>query len=316
MTSSTDPPRRSLLPPVVIVALSLVVAVLAGVAAERYSGLEGHSVFILAIVAALLAFELGETYHKFLFSEEIRLLQEAQEKVVEGQASLQNSLEIIILNNKTAQTFQAVSSGDWHGDFAHIAKRVPEVDSCWTASSCERDLLQWKRAELLSMVRRDVDSLADGDMFIDQSEKELLTNSDFLRDLAQNQLRAVSYQDEEFWKSDSGRTFLLDHKTRIEAGVSIERIFIIDQSKQSTISALIEDQKRVGVKVRVAYIHEIARNTECIQDFVLYDRGYVRHAALRHFSTMDKVATLSKRQAVLTRFENHYQVLLRVSHAA
>ena len=122
--------------------------------------------------------------------------------------------------------------------------------------------------------------------------------------------------DEEFWATDAGKAFLAIHSAAIVRRVDLERIFIIERSREDELKPVFAIQKRIGISARVVFKDQLSRHAESVQDFVIYDDQYVRFAKLKDHPTnaIDKVATLSKNPATIERFSNHYRVLHSHSH--
>ena len=311
ISNRRETPKPRVWPLVVLAVFSFAVAIGIGVLGEHYPSVEKHSTFILAVVAALLAFELGELHNRYSVSEQLIRIQDGQ------QATLEN-IERLRASSEAAAIFSSFANPGWNEYLPRMAGLAHTIDSAWSATAIEGQLLNWKRSSVLSTAFSSFETLADGDLVIDDPAKELITNLEFLHQLCKHRLRAVSYQDEGFWNSDAGEDFLRGHATAIGNHVSIERIFIVARGAEQQINAILHKQKSVGISVRIAYKEAlVAKHSDCIEDFVLYDDAYVRFGRLRNFavSSLDKDATLSKNDNTVNQFANRYQVLKSVSHA-
>jgi hypothetical protein len=303
-------------PPVVAGIISLAIAVAAGFLAERYPDVGKHSIIILSIVGALLTFQIAELHHRYSLSKELSTIGEEQSTLTDTQENLLREIDSIRKGNEVARVFEPLRAIGWREQVDALAAIAPIVDHRWAHSRQEASLLEWKRTEIFNAMLDGLRSLADGDLLIESPEKELITNGEFLATLCRRTFRAVSYQDEEFWATDAGKAFLAIHSAAIVRRVDLERIFIIERSREDELKPVFAIQKRIGISARVVFKDQLSRHAESVQDFVIYDDQYVRFAKLKDHPTnaIDKVATLSKNPATIERFSNHYRVLHSHSH--
>lgn len=303
-------------PPVVAGIISLAIAVTVGFLGEKYLDLEKHAIIILSIVAALLTFQIAELHHRYSLSKELSTIGDEQRSLTDTQKNLLREIDSIKKDNEVARAFEPLRAIGWRDQVDALAAIAPSVDHRWAHSLEEGALLKWKRTDIFNAMLDSLKSLADGDLLIESPEKELITNGEFLATLSRRTFRAVSYQDEEFWATDAGKAFLAIHSAAIARHVDLERIFIVERSREDELKPVFAIQKRIGISVRVVFKDQLSRHAESVQDFVVYDDRYVRFAKLKDRPTnaIDKVATLSKNPATVERFSNHYRVLHSHSH--
>ncbi len=135
--------------------------------------------------------------------------------------------------------------------------------------------------------------IACGEVRIDSTCRELTTNKEFLLTLPSHLVRAVSYQDEEFWTTNEGTDFLRAHEEAIANGREIHRIFVLKQDNASRQRATISKQMDTGIKCYIVIEENLS--AEYHEDFVVYDDKYARVGKLisEEVTCERKVATLT-----------------------
>ena len=152
-------------------------------------------------------------------------------------------------------------------------------------------------------------TLCQGRINIDKEWRELTSNTDFLLQLPERSVRAVSYQDEEFWDEPEGVKFLNAHKKVLDERVQVARIFILPESHLDGQRELI--MRQVGLGISCYIIMEEKLDQQFREDFVLYDDCYVRFAQLvAHTATNTlKHATLTRESDKLREYVDKYEYL-------
>ncbi len=134
------------------------------------------------------------------------------------------------------------------------------------------------------MIWRD---LVTGKLTID-AERELSFNRDALS-ICKRKLRAVSYQDDAFWKSAEGIKFLQAHQPLVNGKCEVVRLFLLEGSRPTEEQiSMMKKQESLGINVLVVPSH--STDADDMLDFVLYDDVAVRRA---------EAATGLKKRAVL-----------------
>lgn len=168
-----------------------------------------------------------------------------------------------------------------------------------------------KLESLYTSVAKDFVELSEGKIIIHNPDRELTLITEAM-DLAERNICAVSYQDEEFWNNPHGEDYLKKHKELIdnqENKIKITRIFIprlaeIWTEKQVKI---IEQQSDIGIETFILPIH-LTEPKDC-EDFVLYDDKFVRYAKIIGNSATLKRATLSCNPEEVAEYINKYKNL-------
>ena len=122
--------------------------------------------------------------------------------------------------------------------------------------------------------------LASGVLAIDTPNAELKSNFDFIKFIPKHNVRAISYFDEHFWTSSSGKNFLEYNRRAIQDGISIERIFVLRQEIDQNMRNIMTEQVAIGVLVYFVSATSLAQQAGEPEDFVIYDNIAVRAAQL------------------------------------
>lgn len=149
--------------------------------------------------------------------------------------------------------------------------------------------------------------LADGKLLIDPF-RELSFNRDALA-ICKSALRAASWQDEPYWSTPEGRTFLEASRRFVLAGGTIIRIFILDRIPEAEDIAQMKAQSELGISVRLLTPPAVEERDKA--DFVLYDDVAVRTGE----STLGtrKRATLSLSEKDVRHFIHRFRDLMERS---
>jgi hypothetical protein len=94
-------------------------------------------------------------------------------------------------------------------------------------------------------------------------------------------LRAISYQEEDWWLSSYGELYLDQHKEPLARGVSIQRIFIArgypGEPIFERLRPIMDRQAQMGIDVWFVYEEQVAVSyLTFTQDVILYDRTILR----------------------------------------
>ncbi len=143
-----------------------------------------------------------------------------------------------------------------------------------------RNLIEDKLRDAFRSYSDVLTDLGRGNVRIETSHDEANTNFIFLETIPRSKVRAISYFDEVWWKSDRGRNFLECNRKVAAKKIEIERIFVLRTELNDTLKSLMTDQVEAGIKV--SYVAEAdLRGTQYeAEDFVVYDSTAVRVARL------------------------------------
>lgn len=91
-------------------------------------------------------------------------------------------------------------------------------------------------------------------------------------------LRAVSYQDEHWWRSAGGDTYLEHHEALLSRGVEITRIFLIQGDRGfEALAPTLEKHIDLGIQAYVLDPESVESSSR--RDFVIYDDVLLREAS-------------------------------------
>jgi transcriptional regulator with XRE-family HTH domain len=118
-------------------------------------------------------------------------------------------------------------------------------------------------------------------------------------------LRAVSYQDENWWPSDKGDRYLDTHEDLLQKDVELTRIFLIDTSGIDPLVPTLERHVALGINTFV--IDKQLVDEEQWRDVVIYDRDILRVADATDLENDRKLAEFtddeSRIEAALVEFD-------------
>ena len=160
-------------------------------------------------------------------------------------------------------------AAEWRSIDTLIAQ-VPEL----------RDLVQWKLRAILQDLWLNWQRLGNGGMLVSDSDQEIELNSLILRLLKPQTVRAVSWNDEAYWRSAFGRSFLSQQTEYLhgQSGREVRRIFFTKQGLD--YSDIFARQIAAGITVRQIGLDEIVRAKRKVQDVVIYDRRCLKESKM------------------------------------
>ena len=181
--------------------------------------------------------------------------------------------QLLHVNRLAGDIYELSCRGETHAArCTEIIELIGKIEEQWARVAGTDGIKRWKYGTVLQELRR----VAEGEIIIDNPNKELTTNEEFLEELCRDKTRAVSYKDEPFWQAPEGRTFLAKQKHLIlTRRITITLIFILD--KATTVEAftpIMRAHRDAGIHVR--YLAEDALLPPERADFVVYDEAAVR----------------------------------------
>ena len=137
--------------------------------------------------------------------------------------------------------------------------------------------------------------------------------------LARRTVRAVAYQDEDFWGDPEGKSFLKATADSIRRKVDTTRIWALSKDRLTNQLDHINEQKALGVECRVLILD--GRSAEFIgslEDFVIYDEYAVRRGTLppvpsQGTGARPKRANLSLELGVVAAYLERYEELYELT---
>ena len=147
-------------------------------------------------------------------------------------------------------------------------------------------IIEWKRRQIEDDLRRVVGKfvqLASGRIEVNDPSKELTLNSELVELIAEKAIRAVSYEDANFWRSPVGKNTLQINNNFIKSGKGnryIKRLFI--EKEEDEYAGVLKDHANADITVKIIKaIHVPGFGTPDSEwDFVIYDSAAVRTGRL------------------------------------
>lgn len=168
-----------------------------------------------------------------------------------------------------------------------LSEEVSEISS----------LCGWQKSQVMNLLSTKARDNRDKEILIDDPVKELNSNTTLLLEVPNTEVVAVSFEDTPFWLNAEGQRFLQSHKTVLDRGVSITRVFITEGSDAESLDQVMKQQAKLGIKVYSVDISIVeALNPE---DVVIYDRKLVR----KGFNKSDTKNNMFKQARILATAE-------------
>ena len=233
-------------------------------------------------------------------------------------SSIAASNMVVKLNQRMAKIESSLMSEDQYGRLCEVNDAMGAIAGARLKLTMFSDLIRWKEERIFSHWHSELSSLSGGVIEIDDARKELNTNEIFLRTIPKRFVKAVSFEDEEFWRSPEGAAFLEAHSEVVRTkGLKIVRIFIID-GDESKYRETFEQQKAHGIEVR--YLSRSQTSDLAPEDFVIYDDDAVRigfrphETENKHAKLINKFAKVTIRKDEVDQYNETFQFLLTRSH--
>ncbi|HTW43207.1 MAG TPA: helix-turn-helix transcriptional regulator [Solirubrobacteraceae bacterium] len=130
-------------------------------------------------------------------------------------------------------------------------------------------------------------------------------------DECRSHLRAVSYQDEPWWPSAAGDSYLELHKELAQRDVEMTRIFILDQDALADLRPTLERHVELNIRTFVLLRDEV--NDYYWRDFVLYDDVLLRMATPVDATSERKSAEFTDDRGRIMQALEDFKYLYRVA---
>ncbi len=165
-------------------------------------------------------------------------------------------------------------------------ERVHALGRSWSTAYEARDrfsklssVIDWKRQQAdarLDTIAQGLASIGIGRIEIDDPIKEFSLNSELIRLIASTEIKAVSFEDSDFWASAVGkRTLQINKEFLSQPNRMIRRLFI--QKTLDEYKDLLKAQVESGVAVRTISANDVPGIYNQYEwDFVVYDDVAVR----------------------------------------
>lgn len=143
-------------------------------------------------------------------------------------------------------------------------------------------------------------------------EEEIFLTKNIILDTT-GSLKAVSYQDTDWWIGTEGNSYLSLHLNAIREGkvTSAIRIFIADNDEKALLTDVINKHNEYDVETFVLNPCEVPR--DCLKDFVIYGDFIVREADSPMQGVLGKKARFSKKDTELYKAIERFEILERIA---
>jgi transcriptional regulator with XRE-family HTH domain len=132
-------------------------------------------------------------------------------------------------------------------------------------------------------------------------------------DECRSHLRAVSYQDEPWWPSAAGDSYLELHKELAQRDVEMTRIFIVQPDALTELRPTLERHVELGIRTFVLQRDEVS--DYYWRDFVLYDDALLRMATSVDASADRKSAEFTDDPGRIMQALEDFKYLYRIASA-
>ncbi len=253
--------------------ISLIVGLIARALAIKYGGAEAQQLsFLIGMAGVIITLQVGNLYRHREITDQLTALKG------ELFSHSQKLEQHYILKENIAFLEPAITDQYFLDTLCRLANSYKRVQQLKQQHERCKEFFEWKENSIFEFMLPELEQLAQQRVIINNESKELTTNKDFLIKLPLREVRAVSYQDDGFWDEPEGKDFLEAHIVMIEKRVIINRIFILTKNEITSQRAVIEEQIRMQINVRIIEAEKLKDGER--EDFVIYDDTYVRFARL------------------------------------
>ena len=157
--------------------------------------------------------------------------------------------------------------------------------------------------------------LIQSGVFKCSSEDELSVTKKIL-ECCDNNLKAISYQDEEWWCSNEGTLYLDAHEKNIDRKKEkATRIFLLDSNRanQDDFKEVFKRHKELEIETYIIYTDKDSINRRYLVDFVIYDDFLLRKASEIKGEEVGKEATFTTENSILTKYQNYFDEILTIA---
>jgi transcriptional regulator with XRE-family HTH domain len=162
--------------------------------------------------------------------------------------------------------------------------------------------------ERFSKFTSEFQAMADGTLRCSAEEEPYLTRVAYRQ--AKSTIRAVSYQDENWWTSKRGRDYLRLHAEIRKKGIEITRIFLVPEEEQPGLRETFERHVELGIQTFVMAPSDV--KPELCRDFAIFDDDLLRVASAARFYDR-KTAEFTDNPARIVQAHGDFRALYRIA---
>ncbi|MCB9196783.1 MAG: hypothetical protein H6598_11215 [Flavobacteriales bacterium] len=155
--------------------------------------------------------------------------------------------------------------------------------------------------------------LVQSGVFKCSSEDELYVTKKVLQ-YCNKSLKAISYQDEEWWCSNEGTLYLDAHEKNIDRKKEkATRIFLLDSNNAEKFKPIFNRHKELEIDTYIIYTDKDSISDRYLVDFVLYDDFLLRKASEVKGKEVGKEATFTTENSMLSKYNNYFEEILTIA---
>jgi hypothetical protein len=238
---------------------------------EAAATMESRVQFIALVCSALVGFSLANLMRNIDIQKKVTEHVERQTEILSGVRKALVSIE------HDAAISKHLSSDNMLASVRDYSIALSKLDSVGKRYPFVHEFCSWKMQQFSERVTEAIKDAADEFILIDDPVRELTSSIELLRAVPKQSVVAVSFEDLPFWTSLEGERFLEAHKSVIENGVKVTRIFVLKSSEESEMANVMHKQVNAGIvvyKVAEQSVLPLRPADIVIYDDVLVRRGY------------------------------------------
>jgi len=170
------------------------------------------------------------------------------------------------------------------------------------------DFIKAQSVERLRKFTTEFLAMADGTFRCSAEEEPYLTRLAYRQ--AKSMIRAVSYQDEQWWESKRGRDYLRLHDEVRNNGIEVTRIFLVPEEKQPNLKTTFEKHVELGISTFVMSPRDVA--VGLCRDFVIFDEDLLRVGGSPRIDDL-KAAEFTDNSARIEQARGDFESLHRIA---
>lgn len=226
------------------------------------------------------------------------------------------SLLITFIFRLNAYQLNLETNQDIIGKFIQLLSKNSKINDTikhsFDAHKNENAFHQFFLTEIFEEFNTHLQTLSQG-KYSCNAEVELTVTTKIL-ECCSKCLKAVSYQDEEWWTSNNGTLYLDAHDKHIDKKKEkAARIFIIESSKADTFKPIFKKHKELQIETHILYSDKDKIEAKYLIDFVIYDDYMLRRASEVKNTEGGKDALFTTEEIEVRRYNNLFEQLLTIA---
>ena len=213
--------------------------------------------------------------------------------------------EMIIGASPEAERIFRVITNENHG--AALLAMIEDLDKY---ANDARPVFSSILAARLDRISEDVKGIMNGRFEVSEAQETRVTKILIKDGNWRSNVKAVNYDEEDWWLSGEGYRYLSDHRVLTDMNVAIKRIFIISIKDVSFIGEVLDEHKKINAEAFVLTVDEVkkheGRENDLLVDFVVYDDELVRFADPKSAERIGKFAIITNGKESVDQFLDRF----------